>query len=202
LDSLVDLSKERMPELRNVIFTSFNEQIGVLSLTTVPNDILMWAHYAQNYKGFVIEFDEHHEFFNQPIDSVGLRGCLHQVVYSQDRPNSHSMMELSARDIFLSKSAEWKNEQEWRVLQFLENGMRLEDSGEAILDDEGQPIYLFSFPPSCITGIIFGTRMSDLNRNALYSILSKDEYSHVKTYQTVLDDREFRLHILPEEEPL
>jgi hypothetical protein len=32
LDGLVELAKQRMPELGNVIFTSFNESIGVLSL--------------------------------------------------------------------------------------------------------------------------------------------------------------------------
>jgi hypothetical protein len=200
LDGLVELAKQRMPELRNVIFTSFNESIGVLSLTQKCDDILMWAHYAQNNKGFVIEFDDSHEFFNQPMDSGGLSGCLHKVVYSEDRPNRDSMLDMSPSDIFLLKSEKWKDEEEWRMLQSLENGQRLEKDGVAILDDEGQPIYLFSLPPSCITGVIFGSRMSQENKSKIMHVLSTDDYSHVKKYQAVLDDMKFKLNIIPDGE--
>jgi hypothetical protein len=173
LDGLVDLAKERMSELRNVIFTSFNESVAVLSLTQKSDDILMWAHYAHNNKGFVIEFDDGHEFFHRPIDFGGLRGCLHKVVYSEDRPNRDSMLDLSPSDIFLLKSDKWKDEEEWRMLQSLESGIRLEKDGTSILDDEGQPIYLFSLPPSCVTGVIFGSRISQQNKSKLLHVLSR-----------------------------
>src|SRR6185503_5800264 len=167
-----------MPELRNVIFTSFNQNIGVLSFSQKRDDILMWAHYAQNNKGFVIEFDANHKFFNQPIDTLRLSGCVHRVVYSEDRPNRDSMLDMSPSDIFLLKSEKWKDEEEWRMLQLLENGKRLEKDGIAILDDEGQPIYLFSVPSSCITGVIFGSRMSQKNRSKIMHVLSTVHYSH------------------------
>lgn len=196
LEKLVELAKQLMPELRNVIFTSFNESIGVLSLTPKSDDLLMWAHYAQNNKGFVIEFDDGHEFFNQPMDSGGLLGCLHKVVYSEDRPNRDTILDMSPSDIFLLKSEKWKDEEEWRMLQSLENGLRLEKDGAAILDDEGQPIYLFTLPPSCITGVIFGSRMTHENQSKILHVLSTEDYSHVKKYQAVLDDRKFKLDIL------
>jgi hypothetical protein len=41
------------------------------------------------------------------------------------------------------KSEKWKDEEEWRVLQSLENGKRLEKDGIAILDDERQPYLPF-----------------------------------------------------------
>jgi hypothetical protein len=200
LDGLVELAKQQMPELRNVIFTRFNESIGVLSLTQKCDDIVMWAHYAQNSKGFVIEFDESHKFFNRPKDSGGLSGCLHRVVYSADRPNRDSMLDVPPRDIFLLKSDKWKDEEEWRMLQSLENGRKLERNGAAMLDDEGQPIYLFSFPPSCITGIIFGSRTSLQNKSKIMHVLFTNDYSHVNTYQAVLDDRKFKLNIVPDSE--
>jgi hypothetical protein len=98
------------------------------------------------------------------------------------------------------KSEKWKDEEEWRMLQLLENGKRLEKDGKAILDDEGQPIYLFPLPPSCITGVIFGSRMSQENRGKIMHVLSTDDYSHVKPYQAVLDDRKFKLNIVPNSE--
>lgn len=200
LNGIVELTKQRMPDLRNVVFTSFNEHVGVLSLSQKRDDILMWAHYAQNNKGFVIEFDASHKFFNQQGDAQRLLGCLHQVDYSKNRPNRDSMLDMSPADIFLLKSEKWKDEAEWRMLQSLESGKRLEKDGKAILDDEGQPIYLFTLPPSCITGVIFGSRVSQENRGEIMHVLSTDHYSHVKTYQAILDDREFRLNIVPHSE--
>jgi hypothetical protein len=64
INEFVEDTKRRMPEFRNALFSKLNE-IGVLSLTTVCDDISMWSHYAQSNKGFVIEFDGEHEVFNQ-----------------------------------------------------------------------------------------------------------------------------------------
>lgn len=41
----------------------FDSKIGVLSLTELPDDLLMWVHYADCHRGFAIQFDETHEFF-------------------------------------------------------------------------------------------------------------------------------------------
>ena len=95
------------------------------------------------------------------------------------------MLNMSPSDIFLLKSGKWKDEEEWRMLQPLENGKRLEKDAIAILDDEGQPIYLFTLPPTCITGVIFGSRMCQENRSKIMHVLSTVHYSHVKTYQAV-----------------
>lgn len=143
LDALVELTKQLMPELRNVVFASFNESIGVLSLSEKRDDILMWAHYAQNNKGFVIEFDDSHEFFNQPMDSRGVMGYLHKVEYSENRPNRDSVLDMSPSDIFLLKSMHWKDEEEWRMLRSLENGQRLEKMGKRFLMMKGS-LFIFS----------------------------------------------------------
>lgn len=42
---------------------SIDKRFGVLSLTGAPDNLLMWAHYADEHKGAVIEIDiEHPEF--------------------------------------------------------------------------------------------------------------------------------------------
>ena len=51
--------------LRKPLTEGFNEHIGVLSLTEKPDNLLMWAHYAQQHTGFVIEFDADDLFFHQ-----------------------------------------------------------------------------------------------------------------------------------------
>ena len=35
----------------------FSDNVGICSLTKDPLNLLMWAHYAQHHKGFVVEFE-------------------------------------------------------------------------------------------------------------------------------------------------
>lgn len=68
LESLVAVSSafavEHAPELlggltsaiSKGLYTGFDENIGVLSLSEKCDDLLMWAHYAQNHKGLVVGF--------------------------------------------------------------------------------------------------------------------------------------------------
>jgi hypothetical protein len=195
-DLLLDTHKEKMPELRNVIFTSLNNGIGVLCLTEEPGNLIMWAHYANNYKGFVVEFDDKHEFFHEKDSSMSELGQIRSVNYSRDRPNHVSFTDLSAAEIFFFKSDDWAYEKEWRMLKPLP----VEDANKVYRDADGQPVYLFSFPPECVTGVIFGSRMPCDVRNRFLEFLSTDtRYSDVKPYQAILDEKKFRLNIEPVE---
>jgi hypothetical protein len=64
-------------ELQRGISKMCNETYGVLCCTELECDLVMWSHYAQQHKGFVMEFDWTHSFFAER---------LHRVVYSPDRP--------------------------------------------------------------------------------------------------------------------
>ncbi|MDQ3711583.1 MAG: hypothetical protein M3388_05130 [Acidobacteriota bacterium] len=56
-NNLLPLHHEQMPEIREVVFNEFNDKLGILCLSEVCDSITMWAHYAQNSEGFVIEFN-------------------------------------------------------------------------------------------------------------------------------------------------
>lgn len=194
IDLLLSTHKEKMPELRNVVFTTFNEGIGALCLTGKRDSLTMWAHYANNYKGFAIEFDGKHKFFRTEGGSIGKLGCVQKVSYSKERPNQASFTDLSLAEIFFLKSKDWAYEKEWRMLRPLP----VEDTNKVFRDADGQPVYLFSFPPECVTGVIFGSRMSDSVKEDFLNFLSSDKrYSDAKLYQAVLDEKEFKLNIEP-----
>jgi hypothetical protein len=194
MDLLLSTHREKMPELRNVIFTRLNEGIGALCLTKDRHNLIMWAHYANNYKGFVIEFDGRHEFFQQRDSPMGDLGRIRQVDYSEDRPNHASFTDLTPAEIFFLKSKDWAYEKEWRMLKPLP----VDDSQRVNLDADGCPVHLFSFPPRCVTGVILGSRMSDNVRNTFLESLSADaRYSHVSLYQAILDEKKFHLNIEP-----
>src|SRR5207302_2679902 len=54
-----------IPMASEMLSKNINKHIGVLCLTEVPDSQLMWSHYAGSHKGFVIEFDSQHSYFNQ-----------------------------------------------------------------------------------------------------------------------------------------
>jgi len=173
------------------ISQAFGESLGVLSLTEKPDNLLMWAHYAQQHQGFVIQFDETHGFFRQQDQDNPDLGRLLKVTYSNDRPLRASMLELTTQELFLSKGRDWEYEQEWRVLRLLT------DSHVKISTPAGV-VHLFSIPPDCVSGLILGCRMSLQHREEIRAFLTNDErYRNIELYQAEVDSEAYRLNIRP-----
>jgi len=59
-------------------------EILVLSLTQDRNNLIMWSHYADYHKGFVIGFDSQSDFFR--VHNGKLVTPLTEVKYSENRP--------------------------------------------------------------------------------------------------------------------
>ncbi|MCW7551645.1 DUF2971 domain-containing protein [Endozoicomonas gorgoniicola] len=99
--------------------TSILDSVGVVSLTRTPVSILMWSHYADFHKGFVVEFKipvmlpEREKY---RMDRW--LPCL-KVKYSKNRPilkygmDNHQQL---LNKILLTKSRIWKYEKEERVI--------------------------------------------------------------------------------------
>lgn len=179
--------------IRGGFYKGFNESIGVLALTEKPDNLLMWAHYAQNHKGFVIEFDSDHQYFHQQLSPSDELRHIRKVRYSNKRPNIRLSTFEDAADIFLTKSKEWEYEQEWRIMRPLQDA-------SVVRGDRGDAIHLFYLPPHCVTGIIFGCRMLVNLRKDISEYVNRErQYSHLKKYDAVLDEREFKLNLVPAE---
>lgn len=193
-----DLAVEHAPalldRLTSVIsrglYAGFDENIGVLSLSEIRDDLLMWAHYAQNHKGLVIGFNSEHRYFHQQLSPSDEFRYVRQVSYSKRRPSIGLTTIEDASDIFLTKSEDWAYEHEWRMMR------PLTDATEArSVNDE--PIHLFSFPPDCVTEVILGYRMlPQVKKEILECLASDEQYSSVKKYVAVLDEREFKLNMV------
>lgn len=86
--------------------------LGVVSLSRTATNVLMWSHYAEHHKGFVIELD------------ISIDAPLHlleqvlpfPVVYKEDRPVLDWATGFDVDEYFLTKSVDWAYEQEERVL--------------------------------------------------------------------------------------
>lgn len=102
--------------LRNGLNDSIEEikdTIRVVCLSESYNSMLMWSHYAQNHKGFCIEysFEETDVIYKH----------LYPVVYTKNRYaiSKEDMMGENTEWIYRStcrKSDVWSYEQEWRIV--------------------------------------------------------------------------------------
>jgi hypothetical protein len=185
LDELLPYARARLKE-------NLDKQFGVLCLSEVPDHQLMWSNYAESHRGFVIEFDSEHIYFNRRRTEVDEFGYLRKVRYG-NRP-SVVLTNLDSIDIFSVKGKDWEYEQEWRMLRPLKDHSRIKPDGD-------NPIYLFPLAPECITGVILGSKMPQETKQEIRDCLAADrQYAHVKIYSANLDDREYRVNVVPTSE--
>jgi hypothetical protein len=151
--------------------------IGVICFTSEKDNLLMWAHYAQNHKGVCIEFDSAASFFNgqykdsckglfgkeTAVDSYKTIGEIKQVSYSKKRPLFIDPSEISdGTDFWFTKSEDWSYEKEYRILL---------PSEHAIEQEIGKMKYLFyKIDKKIIKSIILGCQMNKGLKDEIYSI--------------------------------
>jgi hypothetical protein len=168
------------------------EEYPMLSLTRKRNNLLMWSHYADSHRGFVIGFDFDNPFFHR--EKPRTMTPLDEVRYSNKRPVMPPFEEITPENVhelvFLTKSEHWAYEEELRMFAQPKAANAVET------DDRGLKIYLFDLPPKVFVEIIFGLLMSPNVKHEIAAIV-EDRYPHIELYETKLSEGDFDLDIVP-----
>lgn len=185
--SYLDVSKNEISFL--IIKKKFNEitnkLIGILSLTTKFDNLLMWSHYANEHKGFVVEFNSENDFFMLKEEDNYIYKGIQKVNYSKIRPYKF-LIKNEWDELFLIKSEEWSYENEYRIIQ------RLADADEI----KGN-IHLFKFPKNLIKSIYCGCNMENSKIEEIYKIIENDlELHHIKVYTTRISEEFYKLEFM------
>lgn len=153
--------------------TNLDRDIGFLCLTKNPSSHLMWAHYADSYKGALVEFDEDHDFFSGAFE----------ISYIKERPRIHIDYFLGGSPISIAelciKSDEWAYEKEWRVCRPLTDCTSRKQP-------KGAPkIHTQSIPDGAIKNIILGerTKLSDVKH-----VFKKLKNTNIKIQLAILQN--------------
>ncbi|SFW81450.1 DUF2971 domain-containing protein [Pseudomonas sp. NFACC10-1] len=154
------------PKLKKEIYESLNKTIGILSLSATPVSPPMWANYAENSTGFVLEFDTAHSFFNGRRSDKDEFYYLREVIYA-DRQPSATMTDMPF-DTFVLKSRSWEYEQEWRML------LPLDTACKKFTMPSGDDVSLFSVPATSISKIIIGLNTKEQAISELVGALAKN----------------------------
>jgi hypothetical protein len=131
-------------------FSEDRKGYGVFCLTERNDHVLMWSHYADNHKGFCIEF------IRSPHNQLGDIEMTCPVRYRCDYPRPVPFSEEGRRTlfdyVFLTKAKDWEYEREWRLV-----------------NEEGN----IELPlPGDVSSVIFGLRMPEPQRETIRHILS------------------------------
>ncbi|MCU8430804.1 DUF2971 domain-containing protein [Vibrio vulnificus] len=179
-DSL-DTKDERFTEMVNTL-RRINEEaikhIGVVSLSAIEDNMLMWSHYAQQHQGFCVEFkrDKNNSLGSKKTLPVRYTHKLPQFRLEDLIGSSGKERREILHSMVLSKALDWSYEQEWRYLS---------ECGDV-------PINL----NSKITSIIFGARMSQTHKDTIIELVTK-YHNDVKFKEVKLKAEGFGLEVVP-----
>jgi hypothetical protein len=144
LQDVWPVDKEAFERFREGIYEAM-QAMGICSFSASANQMLLWSHYADNHKGFVIEYD--------CSEGTELRELVRKVIYQDEMP-SVAATDFSALNrerafdaLWLTKAKCWGYEDEWRVMT-----------------DKGNCSFT---APSKMVSIIFGARMPDSDREII-----------------------------------
>jgi Protein of unknown function (DUF2971) len=175
------------PYLQTSMGKRLEELLGILCLSESATNLLMWAHYAEAHKGFVLQFDNSSSFFDTRVSEEDELRQLRRVTYSSKRP-SLVLSEVNDMSSFMTKSIDWQYEREWRMILPLDNASCVRQIGEDV-------IHLFDIPASSITSVILGCRMLDAKKREIQQILLKQpQYAHVECIQATIDQENYCLN--------
>lgn len=197
-EETVRICTECLEEMNNWWYC-LSKASRILCLAEDQEDLLMWAHYAQDHTGVVIKFKCIPELDTPFMAARKVNySCTPPVIaelndyvqyltgQSPDLIDYHAIF----FKLFLTKSTHWCYEQEWRVFipPFnLENpSIKKDDEGREILFD------LIPFHPQELHSIYFGCKISEKNAYDIMECL-QDDMEHVKKYNSIRNDKEYKL---------
>ena len=182
----VEIQRTRMPKYVEQFYSGYRrylETVGILCLCKTGNSAAMWAHYAKNQSGFLVEFDDTHEFFQQ-FKKPAL-GRWIDVKYEPARP-IWDYESQDGHDAFAFKSPEWAYEKEVRLIRLFDRLPR----GES--DLRGKPC-LFAVPSAAFVSVTIGSNTSDKTWTDLDGALAGNEFHHVIRMHTSLDAESYSI---------
>ena len=150
---------------------SLSAKFGAVCLTSRPLDRLMWAHYAESYRGFVAEFKCPEELVvHGRLARQTPFGAAIKVLYDDTWPRAAKDFK-NVWEVCSTKHTKWKDEDEWRVILELQDPRVVPDGNR----------YYLQFEPQDLRRVFyFENRVSQAIQDHLQKMLARGEFAHVE----------------------
>lgn len=145
---------------------------GISCFSEVNDNLLMWSHYAEQHRGFCLEFTTNSSLF-QKVKKVQYSSVV--PVLEPERIFAQKDFEQVAR-LFCTKSEDWAYEQEWRVFD--------------------RKIAAKQYPSDALTAIYLGARAEEPLVNEICEIVRRN-LPRTKLYRGRLSETHFRIEFDP-----
>lgn len=149
-------------------------------MSEVPDDILMWSHYADGHRGLALQFDK--STIDSAFNYCKKVDCENNILELHDI-TSASPDEL-AKVLLLKKADRWKYEQEWRII--VDPSLRNDIPGCRI----------YRYPKEALSGVIFGCEMRPDDKYAVNKWLKEGNHK-AQLYEAVGDISSYSVRITP-----
>ena len=158
--------------------THFSD-LGILALSRDPKNILMWGHYTECHRGFVIGFEV--------ADGRFIKQCkrIEPVRYTDARSVLSRDWQLRAP---FRKSRAWAYEKEWRAIAPM-------SEADEVVGPLWGSLKLFSFSRTCVSSVIVGYAAPQKFQTTLGELI-RETYKGAQLYRSVLDRRRFRMQLI------
>lgn len=110
-------SFEDLKNLLQDLIDKIQQKTGIFCISTKVKNFPMWAHYANNGKGFVVEYDNLDELFTG--DDSGILNKLIKIDYYDGKRPAVTLSPSDLKELFFSKHKDWSYECEYRVVKSL-----------------------------------------------------------------------------------
>ncbi|MGA8871040.1 MAG: DUF2971 domain-containing protein [Candidatus Acidiferrales bacterium] len=186
MEQIAKLGPDYMAKLRNQgeaslprtiekIYGMNNRNFGILSLSEEPASECMWERYADQGRGFVVEFNPTHTWFRQMIAEDDDLRHLRRVVYVADR-TPKTLLAITAQEYLYTKETKWEYEREWRIILNFNSA-----ACKAGKDNTGTDVLLFGIPPDCLVSVTVGYNAShEFQQQVQTMIATNPSLAHVR----------------------
>ena len=158
------------------IVHNIRNEYRILALTENCFSPIMWAHYANGYKGVCIGYWKSDTFSSaQKIEYIEKQQCAKNAD-KNGCVDDNDDLELAVCDSFFYKHSAWSYEKEWRIVR-------------------KQDDHYFNYNSSDLACIVFGHNLDKEIRDFLISSIK--EKVNVPMYRTQIGYRSFGINLLP-----
>jgi hypothetical protein len=159
-----DITKEQ-EFLNEMTFKAQDEHYGILSLSVLWNNILMWGHYGENHKGICYGFNEEKLRIHGKFGKGGL--VNYKKIFPKIDPLDKNEMSISF-EITHTKNKDWAYEKEYRLQKIVyPNKFTREER-------------IIVIPNECFTEIIIGLFFPENDKKI---ILENADQKKIPVYQ-------------------
>ena len=113
--NLLNKITNALPNLLQFMNESIQDKVGIFCVSKTVKNFPMWAHYADNAKGFVVEYKNLEKLFSG--DETKALNQIQKVKYYRNKRPAVTLKPDKLNALFFSKQGKWSYETEWRVVK-------------------------------------------------------------------------------------